>query len=62
GNVEFRTEMKEISLPIKKGQTVARLYMFSQGEFLGGVSLNADRNLDKDDYKDYIIKITKELM
>ncbi len=60
--LEYRVEYKDITLPIKSGQTVARLYIFSEGEFLGGVNLNADRDLNEDSYGDYILKISKELI
>ena len=62
-NVEYRTEPKDFSLPINKGQILARLYIFYEGEFLGGVDLCADRDLgSKEEFFDYLIKIAKELM
>ena len=62
GSIEYRAEVKDFSLPIKKGQVLARLYMFYEGEFLGGVDLCSDRSLIKEGFFDYMIKIAKELM
>ncbi len=60
--LEYRVEYKDITLPVKRGQTVARLYIFSEGDFLGGVNLKADRDLNEDSYGDYILKIAKDLI
>ncbi len=60
--IEYRTEAGDFSLPIKKGQTLARLYIFCQGEYLGGVDLLADRSLERNGFFDILKKIAKELM
>ncbi len=61
--VEYRTEAGDMTLPIKKGQKLARLYMFCEGEFLGGVDLLADRDIEEEEgFLDNLIKIAKELM
>lgn len=60
--VEYRTEVKDFNVPIKKGQALARLYIFLRGDYLGGVDLLADRSLEKEGFFDILIKIVKELI
>ncbi len=60
---EYRSEIFPVSLPIEQGQTLGRLYIFSEGEFLGGVSLVADRAVAAPKkLKDFIITVAKELI
>ena len=60
--IEYRTEIGDFALPIKRGQVLARLYMFYEGEFLGAVDLAADRSLSPEGFFDKLIKIAKELI
>ncbi len=63
GGVEYGVETADFSLPIKKGRKLARLYMFWEGELLGGVDLLADRDIaKKEGFFDKLIRIMKELM
>lgn len=63
GSVEYRSEIDPIALPIEKGQIMGRIYIFSEGEFLGGVDLAAGSSVAAPEhFKDYLTKIVKELI
>lgn len=63
GKVEYQTEINEVKLPVEKGQVMGRIYIFSEGEFLGGVDLIAAAEVKKPpELKDYIRIIAKELI
>lgn len=59
---ELRSETLEPALPIHKGQTLGRVYIFSGGDFLGGVDLLADRDIAPEGFIDFMIKIAKGLI
>ena len=61
-NVELRSDVSEIVLPVSKGQTMGRLYIFSGGEFLGGVDLLADRDAGPEGLRDHLRKIAKGMI
>lgn len=59
---EIKFEPCEARLPVQKGQKLGRAYIFSAGDFLGGVDLVADRSVERDGLVDCMIKIAKGLI